>query len=52
MVKPGSAVDLWLAEPPEVNRVKVPDVRGKNQVQAAKPGARPPIRAGGKKIDT
>ena len=35
MAIPGSAVDLWLAEPSEVNRVKVPDVRGKNQDQAA-----------------
>jgi beta-lactam-binding protein with PASTA domain len=35
LVKPYSAVDLWLAEPSEVTWVKVPDVRGKNQDQAA-----------------
>ena len=53
MVKPGSAVDLWLAEPSEVNRVKVPDVRGKNQDQAANSLARVGLELGrvAQKID-
>jgi serine/threonine-protein kinase len=53
MVKPGSAVDLWLAEPSEVKRVKVPDVRGKNQDQAANSLARVGLQSGrvAKKID-
>ena len=53
MVTPGSAVDLWLAEPSEVNRVKVPDVRGKNQDQAANILARAGLQLGrvAKKID-
>jgi beta-lactam-binding protein with PASTA domain len=53
MAIPGSAVDLWLAEPSEVNRVKVPDVRGKNQDQAANILARAGLQLGriAKKID-